>query len=76
MLFVINNEIVNTEIFQKSSTSDSRNTQQEILMQHSFLLVNILVPSRLNEHNVLSNFFILSSEVLLEQEITQIAFTR
>lgn len=50
--------------------------QQQIFMQHSFLFVNILVPSRLDEHNdVLSHFFILSSVVLLEQEITQIVFT-
>lgn len=56
---------MNTEIFQKSGTTDYRNMQQQIFMQHSFLFVNILVPYRLVEHNdVLTHFIIIFSSFL------------
>lgn len=67
---------MNSEIFQKSSTTDYRNMQQQIFMQHSFLFVNILVPYRLVEHNDVLSHLIISSAVFLEQEIMQIAIAR
>lgn len=67
---------MNTEIFQKCSTTDCRNMQQHMFMQHSFLFVNILVPYRVVKHNDVLSHFILSSTVFLEHEIMQIAIAR